>query len=193
MTKRKHWISNRLFPGSRLRWNLFSPLYAVQWGDSMCEFLFPLFVLVCVRGGQNLTLPTVYLNHLCSLIHEWYCMHLVTGLKGVDPNAYRRHGGRWYVMGDSNEYSAKDAEAYRSSGGSGGGWTGELRVRVDCRGRPVKATSNLGLEAGECCVVGGWGWKMEQATSRISVYAETSDGEIVNENSNWWESGETSP
>lgn len=58
-------------------------------------------------------------------------------------------------MGDFNEYSAKDAEAYRPSGGSGGGWTGELRVRVDCRGRTVKATSNLGLEAGECCAVGG--------------------------------------
>lgn len=55
---------------------------------------------------------------------------------------------------------------------------------MDCSGRPAKATSNLGLEAGECCVVGGRGWKMEQATGRISVYSETSDAEIVRENSN---------
>lgn len=48
----------------------------------MSECLFPVFVLICVCGGQNLKLLTVYLNHLCSLIHGTYFMHLVTGFKG---------------------------------------------------------------------------------------------------------------
>lgn len=35
----------------------------------MSEILFSVFVLVRVGGGGNLKLLTVYLNHLCSLIH----------------------------------------------------------------------------------------------------------------------------
>lgn len=58
----------------------------------------------CVWGGQNLKLLTVYLNHLCSLIHGWYCMHLVTRFKGVDLNADRRHRRRWHVMTGFSDY-----------------------------------------------------------------------------------------
>lgn len=71
----------------------------------MREYLFLVFVLVCVWERKKLKLLTIYLNCLCLLIYGRYIMHFVTRFKRADPNVDTRLGG--YVNGGFNDYSLK--------------------------------------------------------------------------------------
>lgn len=88
--------------------------------------MFSVFVLLCVKGGKNLKLLTIYLNHLCSLIHGIYFMHLVTRFKGADPNTDTEAD---YVLWEVLVIILqKELGVCRSSGGSKG-LTTELQLQ----------------------------------------------------------------
>lgn len=184
MTKRKYWISNRLFPGSRLRWILFFLICVLFSGEIARVNSCSQCLCLCVWGGQNLKLLTVYLNRLCSLIHGWYCMLLVTRFRSVEPNADTRHGGRWYVMGNFNDYSLKEVGGLQIMWWRLGWWIAEegwWRQKVTSGRRQVNVAWWLTAGDGRRWTkrwffVGNW-WtgagQSFQVMRKLSDYSET--------------------